>query len=366
MRGETFSRAFASVATEGWTRACAKGAGAAHAGAEAMAASASAAFASAIARVAARACAACPGCRCAHLPGLGLGLNGAGKWAATFSTFAGGKVGLAKALASASSAICHAGTTNVTKAATEGTMAAVAGLVGAAAGSVRAGAWQLGGGSACAGGLLETQLEVRAWGGGQDVLRLGSACTRARRAARFCQPTHVPARPRRRHRRPQAMKRAGSQVVSDAAATVWGSYCPRAAARLKDVELFTSDAVSRAANRSAEACSGRRGKLFGLPKAADSAQKVVFQMVSSNEPLRRRVTEALTEARRCGCPPSLCLFCGKAERVALPDPLPGPPPPGAANATGAPAKKKGPMSAIAAAAADPEAAVLLKALGYIK
>ena len=161
VRGEVFSRAFASVAADSWTKACAKGAGAALSGTETMAASAAAAFASAIARVAARACGSCPTCKCKALPGLGVGLNAAGRWQATFSTFAGGKVGLAKALARASGAMCRGGKASVTQAATEGTMAAVAGMVGGAAGRVHARALRVGGGEACSANTLATQFEVR-------------------------------------------------------------------------------------------------------------------------------------------------------------------------------------------------------------
>lgn len=349
VRGEVFARAFSSVASDSWTKACSKGAGAALTGTEAMAAAASAAFASAVARVAAHACASCPACKCKRIPGLGaLGVNTAGKWQSTFSTFAGGKVGLARALARASGAMCRGGTTNVTKAATESAMAAVAGMVGGAAGKVHAGALQVGGGSACSANSLATDFE--------------------------------------------AMKSAGAAVLSDAAASAFGDWCPAAAARLKNVTLLTSDTISRAAARSADACAASRPRkgLFGavgLPSlGASETDRIVGQLVFSNEPVRRKVADALTEAKRCGCPPSLCLWCTKADKA----PLPGLPAPSAAVMSAAAAAEEeeeaaeagggasaggggggGSSSSVlddelaAAASSDPKTAELFKALGYI-
>jgi hypothetical protein len=162
VRSEVFSRAFTSVATDSWAKACAQSSGAALTETTAMAASAAASFAGAIARVAAKACASCPTCKCSPLPSL-PGLNLAGRWSEGFAAFAGGKVGFARSLAAASSALCDGGATNVTKGATDAAMLALADMVGSAFGSVKAGAVQIGGASACSGASLATQLQV---GGG--------------------------------------------------------------------------------------------------------------------------------------------------------------------------------------------------------
>ncbi len=160
LRSDVFARAFVSVAADGWTKACAKGSGAALAGTTAMAASASASFASAIARVAQKACAACPTCKCSPLPSV-AGFNTAGRWSHAFSNFAGGKVGIAKILAGASSAQCTAGEdVNTAKTGASAAMVAVADMVAGAVGSVRANAVQIGTATACSGASLSAQLEV--------------------------------------------------------------------------------------------------------------------------------------------------------------------------------------------------------------
>ncbi|GBG00540.1 hypothetical protein Rsub_13243 [Raphidocelis subcapitata] len=282
VRSEVFSRAFTSVATDAWTKACAQSSGAALTETTAMAASAAASFASAIARVAAKACASCPTCKCSHLPSL-PGLNLAGRWSEGFAAFAGGKVGFARSLASASSALCDGGATNSTKGETDAAMLALADMVGSAFGTVKASAVQIGGASACSGASLATQLE--------------------------------------------AVKQAGDAVVSDAAATVYGTWCPKAAAKLTNVELLTKDVISRAANKTTSACvearaGGLKKLLKGLPRRVDQ-RRIIAQAVNSNAPLRQKVNEALTEAQKCGCPPSLCLFCKGAKTLPAIDPALG-------------------------------------------
>jgi hypothetical protein len=165
VKSEVFARAFTEVTTAGWQKACAQGSGAVATSSSAMAAAAAVSFASAIARVAARACAACPTCKCSKLPSIG-GLNAAGRWSQAFATFAGGKVGVAKALAGASGALCTNGTVSAAKGATDAAMVAVASMVGSAVGSVRASTVKIGSASACTSATLATQLQVRDGGSG--------------------------------------------------------------------------------------------------------------------------------------------------------------------------------------------------------
>jgi len=272
LRSDVFSRAFSQVTTEGWSKACAQGSSAALTGTTTMAASAAAAFASAIARVAAKACATCPTCKCSPLPFKG-GLNTAGRWSEAFSTFAGGKVGLARVLAGASSAQCTAGEdTTMTKVTTDAAMAAVAEMIGGSIGRVKATAVQMGAATACSGASLAAQL--------------------------------------------QAVKQASNSVLSDAAATVYGDWCPKAAAKLANVKVLTSDAIAAAANKKVAACGSSKkgliGSLTGLPQHVSQA-KIITDLVFSNAPVRKKITEALNEAQKCGCPPSLCLFCKPAK-----------------------------------------------------
>lgn len=122
------------------------------------------------------------------------------------------------------------------------------------------------------------------------------------------------------------MKQAGDAVVSDAAATVWGTWCPKAAAKLANVEILTKDVIGKAANKTASACTQARGGglksfLKGVPRRVDQ-RRIIAQVVGSDAPLRQKVNDALTEAQKCGCPPSLCLFCKAA--TSLPGVAPSP------------------------------------------
>jgi hypothetical protein len=112
------------------------------------------------------------------------------------------------------------------------------------------------------------------------------------------------------------MKHAADSVVSEAGATVYGSWCPAAAAKLTNVGLLSKDTIARVANKTAEACTSERTGLLkavlkGVPKKS-SQEKLIVQMLTQDEPVRKKFTEALTEAKKCGCPPSLCLFCKAA------------------------------------------------------
>jgi hypothetical protein len=129
----------------------------------------------------------------------------------------------------------------------------------------------------------------------------------------------------------KAVKQASSKVLTDAAATVFGGWCPAAAAKLDGFEVFTNDTITRLANKTAAACGGQQlpgvlGALMqvpgGLPKQV-SKEQIVVQLLAGDAPLRRRVGEALTEAKKCGCPPSLCLFCRPAKQLGAEPPAPG-------------------------------------------
>ncbi len=112
------------------------------------------------------------------------------------------------------------------------------------------------------------------------------------------------------------MKEASNKALSDAAATVFGSWCPAAAAKLAKVEILTKDAIASAANKTVAACGtdkkGPLGYLTGAPKQV-SQERIIAQVLTANAPVRNKITEALTEAKKCGCPPSLCLFCKAAQ-----------------------------------------------------
>ncbi|KAI8472458.1 MAG: hypothetical protein J3K34DRAFT_457838 [Monoraphidium minutum] len=272
VRSAAFARAFASVAADGWSKACGRGAGAALAGTDTMAASAAASFASAIAKVAVKACASCKSCKCSIFPSL-PGVNAAGKWGDSVAAFAGGQVGLARSLQAASSALCVNGTKLTARAASAGTLVAVAEMVAGAVGGTKARAFKLGAATACSGSSVQVQLE--------------------------------------------AMKEASSKVISDASATVFGSWCPKAAAKLTNFEILTSDVIARAANKTAAACAADapRGILAAFAPGAPhvvTQQAAVRELLMSHEPLKKKVAEALNEAMKCGCPPSLCLFCKPA------------------------------------------------------
>lgn len=113
------------------------------------------------------------------------------------------------------------------------------------------------------------------------------------------------------------MKEAANQVISDAGAGVYAEWCPAAAAKLAQIKVLTSDLISQASSRSASVCSNSTAGPLGikLPRGAprSAAQtRVIAAAVFGSKPLREKVTDVVTTARKCGCPPSVCLFCRKA------------------------------------------------------
>lgn len=114
------------------------------------------------------------------------------------------------------------------------------------------------------------------------------------------------------------MKEASSKVLADASTTVFGGWCPRAAAKLQNFSILTKDVMSKAANKTAEACGGQPKGLAALLPGASlglpvSQQEIVANVLTQNAPLRQKFVDALKEAKKCGCPPSLCLFCSAAD-----------------------------------------------------
>ena len=118
------------------------------------------------------------------------------------------------------------------------------------------------------------------------------------------------------------MKEASTKVIADASATVFDTWCPKASSKLQNFSLLTKDVIAKASNKTAEACGGKPTGLLGalLPGvtgvlAPVTQQQLVTDLLTSHAPLKQKFAEVLNEAKKCGCPPSLCLFCSPADTV---------------------------------------------------
>jgi hypothetical protein len=158
-----FARAFVKSTADSWGRACAIGSGVAHAGGDTIAGSAAAAIAQAMGAVAGQACANCPTCKCRQLPaGLGSLLNDAGGASNAAAHMVGGRVGLAHALADATTTFCKGdGTMDKAKSKARGLMNTLGDLMVGAVGATHGFAHASGASAwACGSGSIATDLTV--------------------------------------------------------------------------------------------------------------------------------------------------------------------------------------------------------------
>jgi hypothetical protein len=160
-----FSRAFVKGATDAWGRACSTS-GLSLSGGDTIAASAAAAVARAMAQVAANACANCPSCRCREPPlGAADWTAAAGNFSDAAAVIAAGRVGLARAVAQATTTFCESkGEREDARSAARGLLASHADLVAGALGAVRSYAYELSSNNstwACGGASMAIDLQVR-------------------------------------------------------------------------------------------------------------------------------------------------------------------------------------------------------------
>lgn len=125
---------------------------------------------------------------------------------------------------------------------------------------------------------------------------------------------------------PQAVRSVSGQVLADAGALVYGSWCPQAAAKFANLETLVTDSLQNITKRMAERCTKQDG--------SGATHKVIRDLATSSaKPLVKKIAEALTEAKSCGCKKVqvACTWCKPGQQVASPGEL-------AAQVMGAPAK----------------------------
>lgn len=173
VKTRTFTRAFVKSTADSWTKACTQGVGIATSGGETIAVNAAASIAKALATVAAQACANCPTCKCKKLP-LSFNWNDAGDFSDAAATITAGRVGVARAIAGATTNFCQGdGTMQSAKVHANSIMNTLADLVVASLGAVRGYAHAIGSASwACGSGSLVSDLTVRGRGGGGGAAKL--------------------------------------------------------------------------------------------------------------------------------------------------------------------------------------------------
>jgi hypothetical protein len=163
IKTRAFSRAFVKSTADSWGKACTQGIGAVNSGGETIAVTAAGSIAKAMAAVAAQACANCPTCKCKKLP-LSFNWNDAGDFSDAAATVTAGRIGLARAIASATTNYCSGdGTMDTAKTHAHTLMNTFADLVVGGLGTVRGFANAVGSDAwACGSGSLVSDLTVSA------------------------------------------------------------------------------------------------------------------------------------------------------------------------------------------------------------
>lgn len=109
----------------------------------------------------------------------------------------------------------------------------------------------------------------------------------------------------------QAVRSTSAQVLADAGALVYGSWCPQAAAKFANLETMVTDSLQNITKRAAERCTAKDGNGHSHKTIRDLA-------ISSSKPLVKKIAEALTEAKSCGCLKISCTWCKAGQAVTTP------------------------------------------------
>jgi hypothetical protein len=137
VKTRAFTHAFVKETAEAWGKACTTGTGLVTSGGEVIAGTASASIARAMGLVAAQACANCPTCNCKPLPNS-FNLNDAGDFSNAAADIAAGRIGLARAMAQATTTFCSSdGTVEHAKSKARSLIGSWSDMVIGALGSVR-------------------------------------------------------------------------------------------------------------------------------------------------------------------------------------------------------------------------------------
>jgi hypothetical protein len=105
-----------------------------------------------------------------------------------------------------------------------------------------------------------------------------------------------------------------ANVFADAGAVVFGSWCPKAKAKFTDLDLITTETVSKIIKATAERCTQKTG--------SDQDMQLVHHLLTGNNTYTKNVADALTEAKSCGCKKTTCFWCKPGQDVAVIGPAP--------------------------------------------
>jgi hypothetical protein len=105
----------------------------------------------------------------------------------------------------------------------------------------------------------------------------------------------------------QAVKDVSSEVFADAAGVVFNSWCPKASAKLSQMELLTSETLQHIVNKSVERCTKKDGN--------GGDREFIGQILSGNKPFVKNIADALTEAKSCGCKVNRCFWCSAGQEM---------------------------------------------------
>jgi hypothetical protein len=319
LSSRAYSRAFVRTSAKAWSQACAVGVGKASSQGLVVANTTVEALAKAMGSMVATACSGCPTCKCAPLPANFTynDLDDVSDGAASASF---GRYAIARALGESTAAFCGSdGSPRALGTAVNATVSTLATITADVMSKVDGGASSEGGGAyACGGGSVETQV--------------------------------------------QASKMAVMSALSDAAATIFGEWCPSASTKIKSMVAAVEDMVDTILKAEAEACASS-AEGGALPQVANRTA-LIERTLTTFDPLVTSIGEALNDAQNCGCKPSQCYWCNAkldgatdqpTSSLDPPSPSPSPAPAAAAAPAPAPAAaaKAAPVAAPVEVAAAP-------------
>jgi hypothetical protein len=265
LSSRAYSRAFVRSSAKAWSQACAVGVGRASSQGLIVANTTVESLAKAMGSLVATACSGCPTCKCAPLPSNFTynDLDDVSDGAASASF---GRYAIARALGESTAAFCGSdGSPKALGTAVNATISALATITADVMGKVDGGASAQGVSYACGGGSIETQV--------------------------------------------QASKMAVMSALSDAAATIFGEWCPTASTKIKSMVTAVEDMVDTILKAEAEACASSSSD--SLEGAAQTANRtaLIERTLTTFDPLVTSIGEALNDAQNCGCKPSQCYWC---------------------------------------------------------
>lgn len=319
LSSRAYSRAFVRSTAKAWSQACAVGVGRASSQGLVVANTTVESLAKAMGSLVATACSGCPTCKCAPLPANFTynDLDDVSDGAASASF---GRYAIARALGESTAAFCGSdGTPKALGTAVNATISALATITADVMGKVDGGASAQGVSYACGGGTIETQV--------------------------------------------QASKMAVMSALSDAAATIFGEWCPTASTKIKSMVTAVEDMVDTILKAEAEACASSSSLDLEGKEAPQVANRtaLIERTLTTFDPLVTSIGEALNDAQNCGCKPSQCYWCNAKLDGATDQPTssldpPSPSPSPSPSPAPAPAPAAKPAAAAAATPAPAAAA----------